>query len=200
MRRLVLFILLVVLPVIPACAYKIIYAEQFYRLYHERFYMYPEDYLYSIKILEEALDADFANPLNALSREIETPVQHERYRYLFSMHVNLELTRMYRALGAGYDKRKAYYFNAPWRDMTLNSLRYAESYYEAALYYWEQALEWSHKAWRMRRIELTDLASWQDDNYRIETGDLDYYEIVSNDLARLRSVRAEFEAMDENTY
>ena len=183
-----------------AGAYKILYAEQYYKLYHQNFYMYPESYLENIWYLERALQSDFANPLNALTRQINTPIDHERYRYLFSMQVNLELTKQYRYLGAGYDKRHAYYFNAPWREQTLKSLTYAESYYEASLYYWEQALEWSHKAWRLNRIDLSDLASWQDDNYRIETGDLDYRSILEGDLARLRSVRAQFEAMDASTY
>lgn len=199
MKRMIAALLLCGIAV-STYPYKILYAEQFYRLYHQNFYMYPEDFNENIWYLERSLESDFANPLNALSREIETPVEHERYRYLFSMHVNLELTRQYRSLGAGYDKRRAYYFNSPWREMNLNSLRYAESYYEAALYYWEQALEWSHKAWDMRVIELTDLASWQDDNFRIETGDLDYAEILAGDLERLARVRAEFEAMNESTY
>ena len=134
MKRIVA-ILLLLGTVLPAYGYKVLYAEQWYRLYHQNFYRYPEDYLENIWYLERALSSDFANPLNALTREVERPLDHERYRYLFAMHVNLELTKLYRSLGAGYDKRNAYYFNAPWREMTLNSLRYAESYYEAALYY-----------------------------------------------------------------
>ena len=180
--------------------YKILYAEQFYGMYHQNFYRYPEDYNYNIWILERALAADFANPLNALTHDIEDPTDHERYRYLFKMHVNLEMTKLYRSLGSGYDKRNAFYFNAPWRDTTLKSLEYAESYYEAALYYWNEALEWSHKAWRLRRVEFEDIIDWQDLNLRVETGELDYREIVGFDLERLRTVRAEFASMDENTF
>ena len=180
--------------------YKILYAEQFYRMYHQNFYRYPEDYNYNIWILERALAADFANPLNALSHDIEVPTDHERYRYLFKMHVNLEMTKLYRSLGSGYDKRNAYYFNAPWRETTLKSLEYAESYYEAALYYWNEALEWSHKAWRLRRVEFEDIIDWQDLNLRVETGDLDYREILGYDLEKLRSIRAEFTSMNEETF
>ena len=183
-----------------ATGYKVLYAEQWYRLYHSSFYMYPEDYLENILFLERALSADFANPINAITRQITHPLEHERYRYLFKMHVNLELTRQYRLLGAGYDKRSAFYFNAPWRETTLKSLRYAESYYEAAIYYWEQAVEWSHKAWELRFIDLSDLASWQGDNYRVQSGDLDYRDILIGDLDRLSGVRAEFEDMDETTF
>ena len=180
--------------------YKVLYAEQFYRMYHQNFYRYPEDYNYNIWILERALAADFANPLNALTHDIENPTEHERYRYLFKMHVNLEMTELYRSLGSGYDKRNAFYFNAPWRTTTLKSLDYAESYYEAALYYWNEALEWSHKAWRLRGIEFEDIIDWQDLNLRVETGDLDYREILELDLLRLRITRTEFASMDENTF
>ncbi len=191
---------LLLLAALPAHTYKILYAEQYYKLYHGNFYMYPQDYLENIWYLERSLASDFANPLNALSRLIEDPIDHERYRYLFLMHVNLELIRQYRLLGSRYDKQNAYYFNAPWRSSTLASLRYAESYYRAALYYWEEALAWSHKAWRLRRIDLSDIASWQNENFRIETGDLDYRAILESDLQKLSLIRAQFEAMNAGTY
>ena len=181
-------------------AYRILYAEQYYQMYHRNLYMYPEEYRYNLWILEHALAADFANPLNALSHEIGDKLDHERYRYLFKMHANLEMTKLYRELAAGYDKREAFYFNAPWRETTLRSLRYAESYYEAALYYWDVALEWSHRAWRLRGIDLTDIADWQDINLRVEIGELDYLDLLRGDLARLRSVREKFAAMDETTF
>ena len=67
--------------------YEIRYAEQFYKLYHSNFYMYPTDFGENIWYLEKALGSDFANPLNALAL-IENQDQWERYRYLFYMHVN----------------------------------------------------------------------------------------------------------------
>ena len=42
--------------------------------------------------------------------------------------------------------------------------------------------------------------AWEDEYWRIETGDLDYREIIDEQLARLAKVRATFEAMDEKTY
>lgn len=200
MKCLSFILLLIVIISGKVSAYDVRYAEQFYRLYHQNFYRYPEELLENIWYLENALKSDFANPLHALSRYITDKVEWERYRYLFAMHVNLELVRQYRLLAAGYDKRKAYFFNAPWRDQNLKSLEYAESYYRAALHYWEEALSWSEKAWNLRFIEIDDLQQWMDDNYRIETYDLDYYEIVMLDLDRLEQVRSDFLAMDEDTY
>ncbi len=75
-------------------SYKILYAEQFYKLYHAHFYQYPEDYLENIYWLEQSLQSDFANPLNALAK-IENKTQWRRYMNLFRMHVSLKLTELY---------------------------------------------------------------------------------------------------------
>ena len=182
-----------------AVAYEILYAEQYYKLYHQNFYQYPSDFNENIWYLERALASDFANPLNALAL-VETPEEWERYRYLFAMHVNLELVKQYRYLAAEYDKRAAYFYNAPWKNQNLDSLRYAESYYQAALHYWSEALAWSSRAWRLSYIELERAQYWADLNYRIEHYELDYDEIIQMDLDRLESVRQRFLEMDENTY
>jgi len=179
--------------------YEVLYAEQFYRLYHSNLYAYPADFNENIWYLERALRADFANPLNALAR-IENPEQWERYRYLFYMHVNLELVKQYRLLAAEYDKRTAYFYNAPWKKQNLESLEYAESYYRAALYYWEEAVRWSAEAWDLRRLPIERAEHWADLNYRIEHYDLDYGEIIGIDLERLEGVREAFEEMDARTY
>lgn len=179
--------------------YEVRYAEQFYKLYHSNFYSYPSDYNENIWYLERALTSDFANPLNALAR-VDNPDEWERYRYLFSMHVNLELVRQYRLIAAEYDKRTAFFYNAPWKDQNLESLEFAESYYNAALYYWDEALRWSSMAWELRFIELERANHWADLNYRIEHYDLDYGEIIEMDLERLRGVREAYQEMDSETY
>lgn len=183
---------------VTAPAYKVLYAEQWYRLFHLHFYQYPEDLNENIWYLEEALKADFANPLNALGR-IEDEIQWARYRDLFRMHANLKLTYLYRLLASKYDKRTAYFYNAPWKDTVLKSLEMAEYYYTIALYYWDQALNWSGLAWESR-VQIRDLQEWMDENYRIEHFDLDYGEYLMMDLERLYKVRADFLAMDEDTY
>ena len=201
MRRSITIItlLLLISPVQSLFSYKIIYAEQYYRVYHHQLYMYPEDILGNIWYLKKARSSDMANPLNAMDR-IDNPEQWERYRYLFYMHVNLELVRQYRLLASKYDKRVTYFYNAPWQKQNLESLDVAEAFYREALTYWEEALDWSMKAWRLRRIEVDKIQGWADDNWRIENLELDYEDIILDDLDRVARVRADFEAMDSTTY
>ncbi|MGM0675408.1 MAG: hypothetical protein ACQETQ_11985, partial [Spirochaetota bacterium] len=82
----------------------------------------------------------------------------------------------------------------------LNSLDRAESLFETALAYWDEALQWSEQAWELRTVHLEEIQKWSDENHRIETGELDYEAIIGRHLDRLEEVRAGFEAMDENTY
>jgi hypothetical protein len=197
-KRVLSLLILLTFLASPLYSYKILYAEQFYKLFHTHFYQYPEDLNENIWYLEQALKSDFVNPQNALAR-IENPDEWEKYRYLFYMHVNLKLLEQFRLLGSKYDKRVAYFYNYPWKHQNLDSLRYAESYYQAALYYWEQTLYWSEKASGLPYY-LEEIQNWHDEHYRIRTGDLDYKKFISMDLDRLRKVRADFEAMDESTY
>ena len=180
-------------------AYKISYAEQFYNLYHQNLYRYPEDYQENIWFLERALRSPFANPLNALAK-IDNPKEWERYRYLFYMHLNLELVNQYRGLASKFDKREAYFYNYPWKSANLDSLETAESCYQAALAYWEEALTWWAKLHTIDYLHLDELEEWEDEKYRIDQGELDYGEFISLDLARLERVRTAFEEMNSDTY
>jgi hypothetical protein len=179
-------------------AYKIQYAEQFYELYHLHFYQYPDDTMENIFYLEQALKADFANPLYALAK-IKDPREWERYRNLFKMHVNLRLVQLYRTLASGWDKRVAYFFNAPWKKQNLESLDKAESIYKLALGFWDEAKKWSNEAKKLR-YHLEEIQYWEDESYRIETGELDYRQIINKELNRLAKVRKQFENMNESTY
>ena len=192
-------ILLLAVMAFPLGAYKLIYAEQYYKLFHTHFYRYPEDINENIFYLECALKSSFVNPLNALT-PIKTPEEWERYRKLFILHVNLKLVEQYRLLGSKYDKFAAYFYNYPFKDQNLKSLRYAESYYEAALYYWEEARRWAEQIEQKPWFTFEKLENWEDELYRMNTGELDYGEFVQADLIRLREVRTAFEAMDEGTY
>jgi hypothetical protein len=175
------------------------YAEQYYQLYHRNFYQYPEDFRENIWYLERALARPFVNPLNAMA-EIQDKSEWERYRYLFAMHVNLELVKQYRLWGSKYDKRNAFFFNEPWKEQNLESLETAESHYETALYYWNRALIWWARAQKTEYHHLEEIQYWEDERERIESGELDYAAIISRDLQRLRGVRQAFEHMDESTY
>lgn len=189
---------MIFLPV-AGSAYKIEFAEQFYRLYHQNLYRYPEEYQENIWYLERALRSPFANPLNALAR-IDDRKEWQRYRTLFYMHVNLELVKQYRGLASKYDKREAYFYNYPWKSANLDSLETAESCYKTALSYWKEALTWWAKLHTVDYVHLDEVEEWEDEVYRIDQGELDYGEFIALDLARLQKVRDAFEKMDQSTY
>ena len=192
--------MLLLLAVAPkkAEAYRILYAEQYYRLYHLHFYQYPDDSMENIFYLEQALKSDFANPLYALAR-IENKQQWAQYRLLFKMHVNLKLVELYLTLGSKYDKMVAYFYNAPWKMQNLDSLDKAEQAYRVALGYWQEALGWAVRTQHLG-FNLEGIQKWEDEWKRILTGDLDYQEIITGHLSRLERVRRTFQAMDQNTY
>jgi len=186
------------LAAVPASAYSTLYAEQFYRLYHQHLNQHPEDTMENIVWLEQALKADFANPLNALAT-IHDEYEWELYRYLFKMHANLLLVRQHLTLGSKFDKFNAYFFNYPWKASNLDSLDKAESAYQAADYYWGEAVEWAYRSWGLR-ADLERVQAWLDEAYRIRIGDLDYGRIINTQLERVAKVRAQFLAMDPSTY
>jgi len=194
-------VILVLFATAQAAAYYAQYKEQYYRLYHLHYIQYPDDTMENIYWLEKALKADFANPLYALAL-IENETQWEKYRDLFMMHMNLKMIEQYLLLGSKWDKREAYFYNAPWKEQNLESLKTAESCYEAALTYWRSAKDWADKAGekRFRFIFLERVQYWEDEAFRISEGSLDYERIVNRELDRLRKIRAKFEAMDDKTY
>jgi hypothetical protein len=151
--------------------------------------------------LEKTLAADFANPLYALAL-IEEETQWEKYRALFMTHINLKLTEQYIFLGNKWNKRNADFYNAPWKKQNLDSLDTAETCFKTALYYWQQAKDWAVRAREKRFyfITLPRVQYWDDEAFRIETGDLNYERTLKRELALLQKVREKFEAMDGSTY
>ena len=198
MKKTILLLLLLLLPLTRGFSYRILYAEQYYRLYHLHFYQYPDDTMENIYYLEEALKADFCNPLYALAR-IENKKEWERYRNLFRMHVNLRLIDLYLTLGSKYDKMQAFFFNKPWKQDNLKSLEIAEQVYNTAIAYWKEARTWSRKT-GFAFLTLEQVQKWEDERYRIQNGDLDYGEIIRSHLQRLQKVRRDFMAMDAVTF
>jgi hypothetical protein len=146
--------------------------------------------------LEQALKADFANPLYALTL-IEDEVQWEKYRYLLNMHIRIKLVEQYLFLANKWNKRKAYFYNAPWKEQNLESLETAETCFRTALYYWDEALEWAQKAKdrRFRWINLQKVQFWEDEVFRIENGTLNYGKTINRELEMLQKVREKFTAM-----
>jgi hypothetical protein len=197
----VVIILLTFIPASALNAYFVTYKEQYYRLFHLHYIQYPDDTMENIYWLEQAVKADFCNPLFALAL-IENETQWEKYRYLFMMHVNIKLAEQHLFLGNKWNKRNAYFYNAPWKEQNLDSLETAETCFKTALYYWEEAIVWAekHKDKRFRYINLKEIQFWEDEAARIEDKTLNYGKTINRELALLQSVREKFQAMNENTY
>jgi len=180
-------------------AYRVEYAEQFYKLYHQHFTMYPEDILENIYYLEESLKAPFVNPLYAMAK-IDNKAEWKRYRYLFTLHVELKMIKLYLQLGDRYDKQVAYFYNAPWKEDNLKSLETALECYEYARVYWDEALKHARELYKIPYYHLEEIEEWEDEFTRIKQGDLDYGDIIQRHIERLKRVKNQFENMDENTY
>ncbi|HBG65034.1 MAG TPA: hypothetical protein DDW78_00985 [Treponema sp.] len=182
-------------------AYVCKYKEDFYKLYHVHYAQYPDDCIENIYWLEQAVKADFANPLYAMSK-VETKPQWEKYRYLFQMHLNLKLIEQHLRLGRIYDKQAAYFYDAPWKDEYLRNLEKAKSCYEAGFYYWREAKLWAEKAnvSQFNFLYITDQQNWEDERERVCTGELDYQKTLERELSRVEKVIADLVAMKDKTY
>ena len=192
---------IILLTTADAHSHFVIYKEQFYRLFHTHHNRTPDNFIENIFWLERALHAPFANPLNAIAR-VENETEWQKYRYLFMMRLNLQLAEQHMFLGNMWNKRRAFFFNAPFRDMILSSLDTAEIAFRAAMYYWNQALVWVEMLNdnRFRWINLTQIQFWEDQAHRIRNGRLNYGRTINRELAMLQQVREQFLAMDEHTY
>lgn len=201
MKKFIFIVLLLSLAAAPIFAWPILYAEQYFNLYHKQLYQYPSQVNENIYYLECALKSDFVNPLNALAT-IDNKKEWELYRYLFKMKCNILILEEYRTMASKYDKRVAKFFNQPYKEIILKSLQVAHLNYEKALAYWPEIQKYSQKADEFKFLYLEEIYRWQEDAYRINTGDLDYEKIIKKDLARLEGVIADIEAMepDGETY
>jgi hypothetical protein len=194
MKRLLTLLILAAVCAASVSSYPVYFKEQYFRIFHTHYIQYPDDTIENIYYLERARKADFCNPLYAMAK-IDNEREWERYRYLFNLHIELKLIEQHLALGAKYDKRVAYFYNAPWKDQNLESLKLAETAYKAALSYWDSAREWARKAQTLQFVRLPEVQAWEDEAFRIVGGDLDYADIIADELARVERVRAAFEAM-----
>ncbi len=177
------------------------YKEDYYRLYHVHYAQAPDDCIENIYWLEQAVKADFCNPLYA-DAKIETKAQWEKYRFLYQMHLNLKLIEQHLRLARTYDKRAAYFYDAPWKDEYLRNLEKAKTCYEAGYYYWQEAQLWAEKGSvsQYNFLYITDLQNWEDERERITTGELDYKKTLDRELQRLNKVIDELVAMEDKNY
>ena len=184
-----------------SAAYVAKYKEDYYKLFHVHYQQYPDDVMENIYWLEQAVKADFANPLYA-SAKINDEREWEKYRYLFMMHINLKIIEQYMRLGRTYDHSVAHFYDAPWKDMYLDNLEKTKSCYETGLYYWREAKLWAEKsnASPFNFLWLTDIQAWEDERERIGTGKLDYEKILTREVTRVQGVIDAFKGMESKKY
>lgn len=204
LRFLKIFLFVSVFAAFPensADAYMVKYKEDWYRLYHVHYQQYPDDCIENIYWLEKAAQADFANPLYAKAK-IRTEKEWEKYRYLFQMHINLKLIEQHLRLGRTYDKKNAYFYDAPWKDEYLRNLEKTLSCYKAGLHYWKEASLWAEKAnvKEFSFLFITELQNWEDERERIKNGELDYGKTLEREISRVKKVKSDFLAMESKTY
>lgn len=118
------------------------------------------------------------------------------------MHINLKLIEQHLRLGRTYDKKVAYFYDAPWKDEYLRNLEKTLSCYNAALCYWNEALLWAEKAnaKQFNFLFITDCQDWEDERERIKEGTLNYGKMLEREIKRVENVRDTFIAMDGKTY
>lgn len=196
-----LLLALLLVPQNSADAYMVKYKEDFFKLYHIHYQQQPDDCIENIYWLEKAVQADFCNPLYAYTK-IETEEQWEKYRCLFQMHLNMKLIEQHLRLGRIYDKKAAYFYDAPWKDEYLRNLEKARSCYEICYTYWQESSLWAEKAsvGKFKFLFVTGLQGWEDERERIVTGKLDYKKILSREIARIDKVTADLKSMENKRY
>lgn len=190
-----------VINILPIHAYMVKYKEDYYKLFHVHYQQYPDDVMENIYWLEQAVKADFCNPLYAPCK-INSQDEWEKYRYLFMMHVNLKLIEQHLRLGRTYDKKSVNFYDAPWKDLYIENLEKTLSCYQAGLYYWQEAKLWAEKAGtkKFRFMNLQDIQYWEDERERINTGSLDYEKILNREIERVQKNIEGFKNMDESIY
>ena len=195
------FFILLLFSQINTYSYMCKYKEDYYRLFHTHYAHNPDDYMENIYWLERAVKASFANPLYA-NAKIENEIQWEKYRYLFQMHLNLKLVEQHLRLGAVYDKKVAYFYDAPWKDEYLRNLENTKACYNTCYYYWKEAKAYAEKAniGKFKFLYISELQGWEDERERIFTGELDYEKTLDRELKRVEKVISDLVAMKSKNY
>ena len=163
--------------------------EDFLKIYNQWLYSDLDSTSRNIYFLELAYVAGYNHPIQALTT-ITNEIQFDRYKYLLQMHICTLLTQEYINYGYFFVKEHVYFYNQEFKTNYLNGYDVAEFYFNGARKYWNEAVSNAQfadsiKGWR------TDLNYYEDEIYRIKTGDLNYYKVLDNLMVRVNNNRAE---------
>ncbi|WP_024655040.1 hypothetical protein [Borrelia hispanica] len=189
-----LIILSILLIINVNASSKFFYAEQWYVIFNENMKKKPDNYKRNIFFLQNALKYPFGNPNYSLS-QIKTKEAWNKYKLLFKMHVNLLLVKQHLYLGNLFDTRNVYFYKTTKKDGILKNLNQAIIFYKMAASYYKKALTY-HKQlekYKFIKIQGNGITNWEDEYYRIEIKELNYYDIINRELTRIEKTKEFFQ-------
>ncbi|ACH95014.1 hypothetical protein ACE4V3_00280 [Borrelia recurrentis] len=189
-----LIILSILLIINVNASSKFFYAEQWYVIFNENMQKKPDNYKRNIFFLQNALKYPFGNPNYSLA-QIKTKEEWNKYKLFFKMHVNLLLVKQHLYLGNLFDTKHVYFYNTPKKDGILKNLNQAIIFYKMATSYYKKALTY-HKQldkYKFIKIQGNGITNWEDEYYRIEIKELNYYDIIERELIRIEKTKEFFQ-------
>ncbi len=130
------------------------FLEDYFQLYSKRMYYGEDEILLNVYFLKKALVSPFRHPSKALCL-LKTKTEQKKYQALLKMHLNLKIMQNYLLLGRLYDKRIIYFFNMPFKEDLIKSLKIAKYYYNLAKTYWKKVLAYANEAGKINaRIDI----------------------------------------------
>lgn len=168
---------------------KLLYKEEFYRIYYLPQTYANDDLTRTIYWLQWAVAAPFAPPIQALKPH-EKEEDYQKYQALLKMHIHYLLTKNTAYLAARFDKHKPVFFNKPYKKDILRSLDIAEYLYDQADIYWEKTLKQWEKVRKMKgESNLSFLEQFVE---KVRLKEIDWTSTLKRKKENLKKTRAYF--------
>jgi hypothetical protein len=168
------------------------YLEDYYELYGLKLYYNENSLRKNIERLKTALQCKFRHPSTALVK-IESEKEYYKYRNLMFMHINILIMRSYMRIASSYDQQNIRFYSAPFAKDIIDSLAFAEKFYNEAIPYWDEAVKFATVASSVKIT--TDLGYIESERKAIMKGDLDFKKIINGHIAKLKKKRDILSAM-----
>lgn len=169
------------------------YLEEFYNLYYLPNKFENQDLTRNIYWLQFATNRPFAPPIFALIPHQEE-IAYQKYQLLLKMNIHYLIIKNTVFLAARFDKHKPVFFNRPYKEDILKSLKIAEYLYSKALKEWENVLFYHKKISDDPKFKgVRSKLSFLDDMiYRIEVKELDYQRVIERKLDKIKQTEIYF--------
>ena len=165
----------------------IYYAEDYYKLYARSSYYGEDEINLNILYMQGALKSPYKPAYDSLV-PIHSLVEHEKYRNLLKMHMNVRILQDYLYLGRLYDMQTIYFYHDEFTEDLIKSLQRAEYYYQIAQDYWTDVKKYAVDAYTMREVRI-ELDNLEDEMRSIVQRDVDwqYDRILKIHLGKVRA-------------